>query len=516
MVQAPTSPFEDAESHLAETGERQREVLRLIARGHTNPEIADRLGITLDGAKWHVSELLGKLGLESREELADFWAWHQRPARRIPRMVRALVAVPAFKVAGGLVGIVVIAAAGFGVWSAFNGSGGDSGGSGMYAPFVLQAEITVDSTADTTGTSLNAPPDHTESRLTLWHESTNTWKWELTTDIGKLDQQTMVITSNDGHGTAYNSLTNSYSKADLQRLPDGTVVPPVMSSFLGPVGSYAKTPDAFVAMLRQSSGGDPPRQAEIVGSDTVLGRHTVIIETPASYSSGSDGAEASHGTMRMWLDPERMMVLKTASTGTDQSYAASVTSLDWDARLTQADLSFQPPAGATQTAGPVNDASVGQSGGSSSSSGGLSVHPPAGFVLPSYVPDGFGTTESGQRTTVGSDRPVTFTVRYTNDIAADYFSIQETIRMDGLPGDLKAGDAVKVNRHDAWLTTDGDGRSLAWAQDGLAIMITAHGLTTDELMKVASSMQAGGSDADTATAAGPSPVATRTVATPVP
>lgn len=40
---------------------RQREVLELVARGKTNPEIAETLGITLDGAKFHVSEILDRL-----------------------------------------------------------------------------------------------------------------------------------------------------------------------------------------------------------------------------------------------------------------------------------------------------------------------------------------------------------------------------------------------------------------------------------------------------------------------
>ncbi|MCK9517751.1 MAG: LuxR C-terminal-related transcriptional regulator [Dehalococcoidia bacterium] len=39
--------------------ERQQTVLALIAKGKTNPEIAESLGMTLDGAKWNVSEILG-------------------------------------------------------------------------------------------------------------------------------------------------------------------------------------------------------------------------------------------------------------------------------------------------------------------------------------------------------------------------------------------------------------------------------------------------------------------------
>ena len=58
---------------------RQWDVLELIRQGLTNVQIAERLGITLDGAKFHVSEILGRLGLSSREEAA---AW--RPGERRP------------------------------------------------------------------------------------------------------------------------------------------------------------------------------------------------------------------------------------------------------------------------------------------------------------------------------------------------------------------------------------------------------------------------------------------------
>jgi len=42
---------------------RERAVLGLVRLGLTNKEIAERLGITLDGAKYHVSQILAKLGV---------------------------------------------------------------------------------------------------------------------------------------------------------------------------------------------------------------------------------------------------------------------------------------------------------------------------------------------------------------------------------------------------------------------------------------------------------------------
>src|SRR3990170_6428618 len=53
---------------------REWEVLELLRQGLSNPEIAERLGISRDGVKFHVSEILGKLGVESRQEAAVWTA----------------------------------------------------------------------------------------------------------------------------------------------------------------------------------------------------------------------------------------------------------------------------------------------------------------------------------------------------------------------------------------------------------------------------------------------------------
>jgi DNA-binding CsgD family transcriptional regulator len=58
---------------------RQWQVLALLREGLTNEQIADRLGISLDGVKFHVSEILGKLGVRNRNEAAR---WHDGRADR--------------------------------------------------------------------------------------------------------------------------------------------------------------------------------------------------------------------------------------------------------------------------------------------------------------------------------------------------------------------------------------------------------------------------------------------------
>ena len=48
--------------------QREEEVLRLIAAGRSNPEIAELLYLSLNTVKWHAKNLYGKLGVSSRVE----------------------------------------------------------------------------------------------------------------------------------------------------------------------------------------------------------------------------------------------------------------------------------------------------------------------------------------------------------------------------------------------------------------------------------------------------------------
>jgi DNA-binding CsgD family transcriptional regulator len=66
---------------------REWEVFGLLRAGLTNKEIASRLGITERGAKYHVSEILSKLGMDTRREAAT---WRERPLRRFPLLAAVL------------------------------------------------------------------------------------------------------------------------------------------------------------------------------------------------------------------------------------------------------------------------------------------------------------------------------------------------------------------------------------------------------------------------------------------
>lgn len=105
---------------------RQRQVLELIARGYTNGQIANELGITLDGAKWHVREILTKLGVEHREQAADWYQRRRSPVRQLQGAVRALFAPAVLKFAGGAAGAIAVLALAILAVAVFAGSNAET------------------------------------------------------------------------------------------------------------------------------------------------------------------------------------------------------------------------------------------------------------------------------------------------------------------------------------------------------------------------------------------------------
>lgn len=61
--------------------ERELEVVRLVARGHTNQEVADGLFVSLSTVKTHLGSIQAKLNVRNRVEIAA-WAWQTGVAER--------------------------------------------------------------------------------------------------------------------------------------------------------------------------------------------------------------------------------------------------------------------------------------------------------------------------------------------------------------------------------------------------------------------------------------------------
>jgi DNA-binding NarL/FixJ family response regulator len=62
---------------LVARGADNRQIAGLVARGRSNREIADELVVSERTVEWHVANVLGKLGLDSRAQVA-VWAFEHR------------------------------------------------------------------------------------------------------------------------------------------------------------------------------------------------------------------------------------------------------------------------------------------------------------------------------------------------------------------------------------------------------------------------------------------------------
>ena len=132
---------------------REWEVLALLRDGLTNEAIADRLGVTHAAAKYHVSEILSKLGVATREEAA---AWEPE-ATREPQLRRWwagavgwLRPVTLGKVVLLMAAVAVLAGLGVMAWGVVENAGGPASDDAR-APEIIPArpgELVIQDPAD--------------------------------------------------------------------------------------------------------------------------------------------------------------------------------------------------------------------------------------------------------------------------------------------------------------------------------------------------------------------------------
>ena len=127
---------------------REQEVLELLRQRLTNQQIADRLGISRAGAAYHVSEILSKLGVSSRQEAARWDGERVLPSFGLVAWLRpAIAALKNLPLAVVSVGVVALLALALGVAvmaGRGSGDGAPSGGGDSASERTAELRILLD------------------------------------------------------------------------------------------------------------------------------------------------------------------------------------------------------------------------------------------------------------------------------------------------------------------------------------------------------------------------------------
>ncbi|MEX0782454.1 MAG: LuxR C-terminal-related transcriptional regulator [Dehalococcoidia bacterium] len=464
MVSGTASDFREAATHERELNGRQREILRLVEAGHTNREIADMLGLSVDGAKWNVSEILTKLGLATREEAAEYWRWRHSG---VWARVRGLLAAPLVKVAAGAAGAV----AAVGIGAAVMFSGGDEATPERLTPdqpFVLEAVVTKydrSRLADTPMPDAAAQQVVEDQHEVSWsHRDSAHTRWEA-----------VQTKSFEGRWQSTSFVADGQREWHIE---DGTVthrpVDPGAQRSVYSLTTFGPThqPDIPSLMAALLPGGASQMHVEIVGNDVLLGRETVIIEYGAEMTYSWNGNDYRTGLLRMWVDPETMMILRhDVDSG---RFLAEVTSLQYGATLDDAVFAYTPPAGYLVREGePLNAPTSTEP-----------VEPE--FRDAAGLPPGFSLKEESSESLRGE---VVYVDRY---YGTDAYPAGPWIRIrqrkwagGGVPFSLRAGLSSPGATTDWWQDERAVG---AWFKDGVAFAVNADGLNSSDVETVLESM----------------------------
>lgn len=224
---------------------RQSEVIALIAKGRTNGQIAEQLGISIDGAKFHVGEILGRLNVSTRDEAALAWKEAYSVRGRTASLVAALTATKVLAASAAIAALAVVAGVSWAVFA----TGGESN--------THNDSVTVDDVIKATqkpGQALyiemSAPSGAEPVTLRAWYApDIATARFETAAN-----GVTEVMLNLDGRRVSYSPRDNILSDTPAPPRPAGA-------------------PDGAIAMVTHIGLLLPPVTARFVGAEARQGQH---------------------------------------------------------------------------------------------------------------------------------------------------------------------------------------------------------------------------------------------------
>jgi DNA-binding CsgD family transcriptional regulator len=295
---------------------RQREVLRLIAKGHTNGEIAGELGISLDGAKFHVSEILVRLGVSTREEAASAWRAEQSVRGRLGAFIASFATAKFAALAAAVAVLAVVGGAGVMLLSRQSNA----------AP-----EVTVEDVIAATqkpGKALylemHAPPNGQDSvTFRMWYASDLDAARTETETNGAVEDVTLNL---NGRRINYSASVNLVSDTPAPPQPPGV-------------------PDGALAMVTQVGVLLPPVTATFVGVEERNGQQVYRFDG-VEVLTGDRAYERVEGTIqryRMYLRTSDLLPVAVEATSQEPGKEVQPLPAPTILRAEFVDLATLPP-----------------------------------------------------------------------------------------------------------------------------------------------------------------------------
>lgn len=320
---------------------REREVASLMAKGLTNSQIGDALGVGLETAKTHVSNVIAKTGAANRQEAAQVWQNHNRLPTRLRRRARGLVSVPFIlkvTVGSGATALVTVIV----VFSILHLRPGTEGGTpNTPQPYLFEGTVLTSDNSLVVGTPLedSQPLQTRETAVRIWRDTETKWRVETESDGDGRTLSTLRVA--DGQRVWF------YKDGEYGRLEGEGA----MSSALGSVVPFGPI-DLQVVL---AGFDDQEFDYRNVGTETIFGRDLHIYEygplrrelDPRSQQ------DIEYGVGSFSYDPELQLVLRSTMDlrppeETDSTVVIKVeavaTSLDLSPEFEPALFEFSPPA----------------------------------------------------------------------------------------------------------------------------------------------------------------------------
>lgn len=312
-------------------------VLEQLRKGLTNAEIAVELGISPDGVKYHVSNMLAKLDLPDRHALAKWQPPRAGIRNRIASKGMLAGALGFCGVAAATVGII----AGVGV---FNG-----GSSSNLSDIRSTLKVTTYELTETTYMdAAQLQPPFSLGRPKLDALSKDGLRQTLHAYYKAPDKARIETTSNLSDSTVELDLGGSV----LNWQPEAGAVTKLQDPFghanlaVDNQGGWPANGTSLADLMKPLTNG---ATVTMSGSDIVAGRPVYVVDVGAAPCP--TGVPAADGPRRYWLDKQTLFILKADQyTSDDHSKLArsiEVTSITYNQPL-DASL-FEPPPGATVT-----------------------------------------------------------------------------------------------------------------------------------------------------------------------